>query len=194
MGISIHALLAESDGSWPMLNTWSAQTFLSTLSLRRATATPEPTEEPLQISIHALLAESDYVPLDLKTDKFISIHALLAESDPRINRFVRYAKISIHALLAESDFDWGLPEEATEISIHALLAESDEEEPDIYRMARVISIHALLAESDDRRSARVPATLLFLSTLSLRRATTERRNRYKQISNFYPRSPCGERQ
>ena len=33
----------------------------------------------------------------------------------------------------------------------------------------------------------------FLSTLSLRRATTSPRSRPRQLYNFYPRSPCGER-
>ena len=57
------------------------------------------------------------------------------------------------------------------ISIHALLAESDA----VTRVARtpttVISIHALLAESDLIYGFCEGASLLFLSTLSLRRAT-----------------------
>ena len=36
--------------------------------------------------------------------------------------------------------------------------------------------------------------LVFLSTLSLRRATAQRRQRLNNDRNFYPRSPCGERQ
>ena len=36
--------------------------------------------------------------------------------------------------------------------------------------------------------------LLFLSTLSLRRATNSRTYHIKRHENFYPRSPCGERQ
>ena len=35
---------------------------------------------------------------------------------------------------------------------------------------------------------------IFLSTLSLRRATAGRRCRCQKTCNFYPRSPCGERQ
>ena len=35
--------------------------------------------------------------------------------------------------------------------------------------------------------------LAFLSTLSLRRATTREANRASQDVYFYPRSPCGER-
>ena len=80
----------------------------------------------------------------------------------------------------------------------------------------VISIHALLAESDALRSPRIALMVGFLSTLSLRRATTmpDLCQRYVGISihallaesdpsqntkismklnNFYPRSPCGER-
>ena len=56
-----------------------------------------------------------------------------------------------------------------------------------------ISIHALLAESDWAprwTECRHPP---FLSTLSLRRATTRERASIKPIFNFYPRSPCGER-
>ena len=37
-------------------------------------------------------------------------------------------------------------------------------------------------------------TMLFLSTLSLRRATTRGQLPTPEPPNFYPRSPCGERQ
>ena len=58
------------------------------------------------------------------------------------------------------------------ISIHALLAESDEGvHYDNYNLHCVISIHALLAESDYSGHLQ--------SALGL---------------DFYPRSPCGERQ
>ena len=78
-----------------------------------------------------------------------------------------------------------------------------------------ISIHALLAESDDTGNSTGRGNTIFLSTLSLRRATKERKS-YKRIrpisihallaesdgtkkfkmpvpAYFYPRSPCGER-
>ena len=82
-------------------------------------------------------------------------------------------------------------------------------------MSSQISIHALLAESDstflsflilysnfyprspcgERRTA--TATLgrseRFLSTLSLRRATTQNGYIIIAVTHFYPRSPCGER-
>ena len=57
-----------------------------------------------------------------------------------------------------------------------------------------ISIHALLAESDTPNTFRHCTTYLFLSTLSLRRATVRPRCRGCPAAYFYPRSPCGERQ
>ena len=56
--ISIHALLAESD-SFDTLSGTLRSSFLSTLSLRRATQGADPCRQKRGISIHALLAESD---------------------------------------------------------------------------------------------------------------------------------------
>ena len=92
------------------------------------------------------------------------------------------------------------------ISIHALLAESDCD-CSFFPSPQVISIHALLAESDYLLLLRGIGQPLFLSTLSLRRATfvarvstlSLRRATLNQIPprhfhyHFYPRSPCGER-
>ena len=57
-----------------------------------------------------------------------------------------------------------------------------------------ISIHALLAESDAGLIFFLCVVSLFLSTLSLRRATTPLTSRMTRRQYFYPRSPCGERQ
>ena len=57
------------------------------------------------------------------------------------------------------------------ISIHALLAESDHDWPPVRDIIQWISIHALLAESDVVHALKLADTMLFLSTLSLRRAT-----------------------
>ena len=57
-----------------------------------------------------------------------------------------------------------------------------------------ISIHALLAESDIRKTQRPYVRDSFLSTLSLRRATLTSIFLPQKPQNFYPRSPCGERQ
>ena len=56
-------------------------TFLSTLSLRRATVGALAVDLGSMISIHALLAESDPINLTVVGRTWISIHALLAESD-----------------------------------------------------------------------------------------------------------------
>ena len=101
------------------------------------------------------------------------------------------------------------------ISIHALLAESDRAQ---YNLSQIptISIHALLAESDWTRFKRRSLKRLFLSTLSLRRATislcvpphsfsisihallaeSDPKTLLIRLAvkHFYPRSPCGERQ
>ena len=56
-----------------------------------------------------------------------------------------------------------------------------------------ISIHALLAESDSERCRKLNLFIIFLSTLSLRRATLVLDGSKSSIEDFYPRSPCGER-
>ena len=101
--ISIHALLAESDREPTALRT-PHHRFLSTLSLRRATARRASRQQPAGISIHALLAESDRYILPYAMSNQISIHALLAESDALSQSSAKSTpEISIHALLAESD-------------------------------------------------------------------------------------------
>ena len=60
------------------------------------------------------------------------------------------------------------------ISIHALLAESDSFLWKSLCKRAKISIHALLAESDRSNFRPISLALLFLSTLSLRRATQAR--------------------
>ena len=125
--ISIHALLAESDG-----NPYAGA------------------GDPV-ISIHALLAESDAEELDkTRRQAEISIHALLAESDSAGNGCGHAAKrISIHALLAESDGD--CIQCCGQVS-----ADFYPRSPCGERLRRAtgtagslaISIHALLAESD----------------------------------------------
>ena len=168
-GISIHALLAESDYDTSSLMQCQAK-FLSTLSLRRATDATLHCLRVMRISIHALLAESDPKRYPVILGRVISIHALLAESDgiidiinniiddfyPRSPCGERLAVsavlqliplISIHALLAESDSLRHSAPLRRIISIHALLAESDANSQ-TEQQERRISIHALLAESD----------------------------------------------
>ena len=169
--------------------------FLSTLSLRRATINGRADNIKRNISIHALLAESDStfavtetieveflstlslrratlgnVVAELPTWKFLSTLSLRRAT----NFFIVSVAIDLYfyprSPCGERRIVLLLFAFARKISIHALLAESDVEGDNFFYYAD-ISIHALLAESDCRHFAGVP---------------THR--------NFYPRSPCGERQ
>ena len=100
----------------------------------------------------------------------ISIHALLAESDDTPSTSIPKPGISIHALLAESDANGGAPSSCFVISIHALLAESDS------KYHRILLQHSVFLSTLSLRRATLAVQLgcksfLFLSTLSLRRAT-----------------------
>ena len=167
--------------------------FLSTLSLRRATHYDNYNLHCVEISIHALLAESDHYDNYNLHCVEISIHALLAESDvllavltaPSTYFYPRSPcgeRLILHmAHLMELLFLSTLSlRRATAlsppfgavwiISIHALLAESDALRASRQQPAG-ISIHALLAESDGLSMLYDTTALIFLSTLSLRRAT-----------------------
>ena len=214
--------------------------FLSTLSLRRATLRVLDGSKSSIISIHALLAESDpAIDVFLAVWAIISIHALLAESDirntpallgnsqflstlslRRATALIRYLINTYHNFYPRSPcgerpaIDVFLAVWAV-ISIHALLAESDVTDAINGCNPDIISIHALLAESDFPIVPTELTTLVFLSTLSLRRATngyphTRQRDAISihallaesdkslltsvvSSADFYPRSPCGER-
>ena len=78
------------------------------------------------------------------------------------------------------------------ISIHALLAESD-----FFDAVQIVIVIVFLSTLSLRRATRLFFIVFdlfrFLSTLSLRRATTVPGGGHISKSNFYPRSPCGER-
>ena len=149
--ISIHALLTESDRN-RLLFLRQPSEFQSTLSSRRATRPQKARVVPPVISIHALLTESDPKlppPLwDTSTD--FNPRSPHGERLRTCCNGTKTMTISIHALLTESDGhpEWHLQADAL-ISIHALLTESD----DFLRsraLDRTISIHALLTESDSK--------------------------------------------
>ena len=132
---------------WYQCNT---VVFLSTLSLRRATRRVLKCDNRAIISIHALLAESDAFrsPRIALMVGFLSTLSL-RRATWRSNGMTRTRlEISIHALLAESDHTPHNGGPWQGISIHALLAESDARIIDPTYGQEVISIHALLAESD----------------------------------------------
>ncbi len=101
--ISIHALLAESDGRLGFLSFHNS-VFLSTLSLRRATYMGVTVLGVQHISIHALLAESDPGKIRIFNDIFRFLSTLSLRRATLVSMFNSpHGQISIHALLAESD-------------------------------------------------------------------------------------------
>ena len=123
--------------------------------------------------------------------------------------------ISIHALLAESDRHWACPDGSVRLFLSTLSLRRATLRVLDGSKSSIISIHALLAESDliryrisakytnfyprspcgERLLALMISLLvsIFLSTLSLRRATVNGGAPSSYFVNFYPRSPCGER-
>ena len=126
----------------------------------------------LQISIHALLAESD-LPCLSSWDRLTNFY-------PRSPCGERRAVLGAKR---RPCMDFYPRSPCGERRFFAANAE---------RIA-IISIHALLAESDNLKIHRAALVIIFLSTLSLRRATENGAVKCAPFSYFYPRSPCGER-
>ena len=101
--------------------------------------------------------------------------------------------ISIHALLAESDLTSVVNSTGTMDFYPRSPCGERHTHPITIFVRIVISIHALLAESDAMQIVVVIVHALFLSTLSLRRATNANLRGHRINDDFYPRSPCGER-
>ena len=170
-GISIHALLAESDNrnyvaprlTELFLSTLSlrratssrssgtlSSIFLSTLSLRRATPSTKARTTPTTVFLSTLSLRRATVGLaGARRASYISIHALLAESD-----FLAFFRLGFYVYF--------------------------------YPRSPCGERHRTDAKSPSRGKG-------FLSTLSLRRATFGRLPVVRRSGYFYPRSPCGER-
>ena len=212
--ISIHALLAESDGGCKGVWTWKTA-FLSTLSLRRATPVPaplgaacryfyprSPCGERLRKSAIARATATFLSTLSLRratqqhNGLFGVVLFLSTLSLRRATALQKVYKVSCGFLSTLS------LRRATVVDVRRATGTA-------------ISIHALLAESDGCRCPPRHWHGGFLSTLSLRRATCQWRRSLKMYgisihallaesdkentlhlyssTDFYPRSPCGER-
>ena len=170
--ISIHALLAESD-STQTVTTSGFSLFLSTLSLRRATPKSRISISVMTTFLSTLsLRRATHFLICQVSEPSISIHALLAESDANLLAGSCVCLgISIHALLAESDYFASLAQSSRlRIFLSTLSLRRATTRIDQQVLNFGISIHALLAESDQLL---VPL--------------------FRDVSHFYPRSPCGER-
>ena len=168
--ISIHALLAESDGNparrptgrrhfyprspcgerhGPRGSRLRIILFLSTLSLRRATSQELEAWHDEAISIHALLAESDLY----FRDPFKLVPAFLSTLSLRRATYRRSGMTDV--------------------------------QHNFYPRSPCGERHP--------RARYARGRPIFLSTLSLRRATGAYRAIPQSRQHFYPRSPCGER-
>ena len=191
--ISIHALLAESDNMLQSLEI-GFTTFLSTLSLRRATSQNK-LKEGMKIFLSTLSLRRATNPCIAAIQlTSISIHALLAESDSSIYKSTILHDIFLSTLsLRRATLNTN--------TIYAGIIHFYPRSPcgerrhmgPGFTVNPVISIHALLAESDNRNGNSVKYLTRFLSTLSLRRATIGTATALNTSRDFYPRSPCGER-
>ena len=168
--ISIHALLAESDGANCVPFSAKLQ-FLSTLSLRRATWTDMWRDAARLISIHALLAESD--------NPGQPVRGLPSYFYPRSPCGERRARNSLHRQRKNHFYP------------RSPCGERPAGGGDLHAGCR-ISIHALLAESD----ATTATTSWCVRYFYPRSPCGERQLTSLLLPmewHFYPRSPCGER-
>ena len=191
--ISIHALLAESDRGWCFISAFP-QTFLSTLSLRRATlplARPGP-------------CLCDFYPRSPCGERrkingcvslystFLSTLSLRRATSSCTSRERATLFLSTLSLRRATVGLPGLHAVHADISIHALLAESDQTHRRL--LASPFDFYPRSPCGERRpRSRAVSMMVLFLSTLSLRRATRMPLTDKQRKWHFYPRSPCGER-
>ena len=169
--ISIHALLAESDLNFHHRRPCCFQ-FLSTLSLRRATSwATRARAAQLFLSTLSLRRATNSRHNFGPKNRFLSTLSLRRATQQPENTADEPRFLSTLSLRrATCGAVWGRC--APQISIHALLAESDHVGAGTIQTPSQISIHALLAESDQLRFLHNLFAVLFLSTLSLRRATT----------------------
>ena len=215
--ISIHALLAESD-LLRLLLLLISSLFLSTLSLRRATA-PEGADIEHKMNFYPRSPcgeRPDSLTDDVSTGGFLSTLSLRRAtydtsslmqcqakflstlSLRRATREPTAFRTPHHKFLSTLSLRRATPGKIRILNdiLYFYPRSPCGERPlkgFAMRWNTCISIHALLAESDIVYALKLANAMLFLSTLSLRRATANYFARYPQCQHFYPRSPCGER-
>ena len=157
--------------TWACLSQSMTCVFLSTLSLRRATKPMEVPQYQILISIHALLAESDvsFRRNNNARSIFLSTLSLRRATSERQTICVLYHHFYPRSPCGERPpvrdiIQW----EGIFLSTLSLRRATGPQ--GCYTLGGVISIHALLAESDHKT-----------------------KSSYIGYSDFYPRSPCGER-
>ena len=148
------------------------------------------------ISIHALLAESDYRRPGLFFQYFSHFYPRSPCGErPRKWAFPTPTRVNFYPRSPCGERRWPpalLPVRRIFLSTLSLRRATHCRIDEWQR--RHISIHALLAESDVWPDDCTRQEGQFLSTLSLRRATVRSTQARPPNGDFYPRSPCGERQ
>ena len=169
--ISIHALLAESDG-----NSFTQQSFpdgfLSTLSLRRATTTKiaAPVLQHRFLSTLSLRRATSSIPLPPYHFLFLSTLSLRRATSLADVELTIKEHFYPRSPCGERQFCALVPCHNVEISIHALLAESDCPRQPYCRRPRNFYPRSPCGERQDADLVNF-VNRIFLSTLSLRRAT-----------------------
>ena len=169
-GISIHALLAESDGTESARDR-PKEKFLSTLSLRRATLhckTPITFRHYFYPRSPCGERPGDYVQYNYN-NKFLSTLSLRRATIHQGQRTEFYAHFYPRSPCGERRSHRAGCRPAQYFYPRSPCGE------------RLVSICYFVK------------AFLFLSTLSLRRATGGRHPHLFNVRHFYPRSPCGER-
>ena len=159
------------------LSAWGSKSrvvFLSTLSLRRATDCKRKVIAAINISIHALLAESDVLMRYRISARYtISIHALLAESDrPEFSGIARHTYFYPRSPCGER-----LGPLIFRVQPRNFYPRSPCGERHTHPVTVLVRVIFLSTLSLRRATAwcisrSTPVQAAFLSTLSLRRATT----------------------
>ena len=150
-----------------------ATEFLSTLSLRRATCWARSRRQPSSnFYPRSPCGERPGVSAYRQTVSYFYPRSPCGERLEQSSSYNAYLEISIHALLAESDL-WGLTGGSNCDDFYPRSPCGERLHYDNYNLHCVeISIHALLAESDYVVTRGNDYVNIFLSTLSLRRATS----------------------
>ena len=213
--ISIHALLAESD-NLPQTATNMQNYFYPRSPCGERPHIHSTSHGRPGISIHALLAESDcWAPRTPGPNLYFYPRSPCGERPYGALKHVHEKEISIHALLAESDVGGAREEFAEKIFLSTLSLRRATSFIIRYSFVKIYFyprspcgerppgpgpepptpgfLSTLSLRRATGQQSKTSTAQRFLSTLSLRRATPPVTRRARNLSNFYPRSPCGER-
>ena len=191
--ISIHALLAESDQR-VLVPSVLPKSFLSTLSLRRATKARPKLPKQIGISIHALLAESDCGPQKTKmpSGSFLSTLSLRRATFVMpffpVFRSYFYPRSPCGERPTQGRADAARMGFLSTLSLRRATARAP---PYLDTLVNFYPRSPCGERLDWWRET--SEANVFLSTLSLRRATSRWALSSHLWTYFYPRSPCGER-